>query len=111
MAAYVTVAPRRLVLKGKAGDRIAETVRIIPETDEPLTITKVSAVRGVDFDYTLEQIELAEKQIYALRVENKRKEPGRYYDTIELQTDSDVIGSIPVVVSGIIRPADTDTDQ
>ncbi len=108
VAAYITVEPRRLVLKGKAGQAIAQTVRIIPETDDPLTITKVSAVRGEDFDYFLEKIELSGKQIYALRVENTRQEPGRYYDTIHLSTDSDAVNTISVVVAGVIQPADKD---
>lgn len=105
------MAPRRLILKGRAGEPIAETVRIIPETDEPLTITKVSAVRGVDFDYTLEPVKMSDKTIFALRVENKRQKPGRYYDTIHLQTDSEVIRSFSIVVSGVILPADESSGQ
>lgn len=108
--AYVTVAPRRVILKGKAGEPVAQTIRIIPETDEPLNIINVSAVRGVDFDYKMEEIELSGKKIYALRVENKRQEPGRYYDTINLKTDSDVSKTISIVVSGIIQPADQDLE-
>jgi hypothetical protein len=103
LEAYVTVAPRRVILKGKAGEPVAQTIRIIPETDEPLKITNVTAVRGVDFDYDIEEIELSGKTIYALRVENKRQEPGRYYDTINMTTDNDEFKKISVVVSGIIQ--------
>lgn len=102
---YVTVSPRRVILKGRQGESIAQTVKIFPETDEGLNITGLSAARGVDIDYRLSQIRENGKNGYALHVENQRDKPGRFYDTVFLKTDSDVAGTISIVVSGLLRPA------
>lgn len=104
--AYVTVSPRRVILKGRQGETIAQTVKIFPATDKGINITGLSAARGVDIDYRLDQIRENGKNGYALRVENRRDKPGRFYDTVFLKTDSDVAGTISIVVSGLLRPAD-----
>lgn len=99
---YITVEPRRVVLRGRAGEKISETVRIIPQTDDPFHIREVSAIRGVDVGYTLEALEESGKRGYALHLENRRKTPGRYHDSIKLETDSDVAETITIAVGGVI---------
>ncbi|MCF8035644.1 MAG: hypothetical protein K9K62_02105 [Desulfobacteraceae bacterium] len=99
---YITVEPRRVVLRGRAGEKISETVRIIPQTDDPFHIRAVSAIRGVDVRYTLEELEESGKKGYALHLENRRKIPGRYHDSIKLETDSDVAETITIAVGGVI---------
>lgn len=109
--AYVTVSPRRVILKGRQGEDIAQTVKIMPETDKGLNIIRVSAARGVDMAYRLDQIRENGKKGYALHVENRRDKPGRFYDTIFLKTDSSVAGTISIAVSGLLRPAEPDKNR
>ena len=108
---YITVDPRRVVLRGTVGEKIAETVRILPQTGDPFHIKRVSAVRGVDVSYTLEQIEVSGKKAYALHLENRKQTPGRYHDAIHVKTDSDVAGRITIPVSGIITVAEKQEKQ
>lgn len=91
-----------MVLRGRAGEKISETVRIIPQTDDPFHIRDVSAIRGVDVRYTLEEVEESGKKGYALHLENRRKTPGRYHDSIHVKTDSDVAETITIAVGGVI---------
>ncbi len=93
-----------MVLRGRAGEKISETVRIIPQTDDPFHIREVSAIRGVDVRYRLEEIEESGKKGYALHLENRRKTPGRYHDSIHVKTDSDVAETITIAVGGLILP-------
>lgn len=102
---YVKIEPRRVKLSGTAGSKIKETVEIIPQTEDSFHIRKVSAVRGTDIECRLEETEVSGRKAYVLHVENKRKEPGRFYDSIHLETDSDLIDRITIAVSGYIRPA------
>ncbi|MBS3732791.1 MAG: hypothetical protein KGY42_07780 [Desulfobacterales bacterium] len=89
-------------MRGRAGEKISETVRIIPQTDDPFHIRDVSAIRGVDVRYTLEEVEESGKKGYALHLENRRKTPGRYHDSIHVKTDSDVAETITIAVGGVI---------
>ncbi|MCF8026538.1 MAG: hypothetical protein K9J79_10090 [Desulfobacteraceae bacterium] len=105
MKPYITVEPRRVSLRGRTGEEISQTVRIIREAGEPFSISKVSAVRGVDVKYELEEIKDSGKKGYALHIKNTRQRPGRYHDSIHVETDSERIGRITIAVSGIIQPA------
>ncbi|MFW6080495.1 MAG: hypothetical protein ACOC7W_01185 [Desulfosalsimonas sp.] len=101
---YVTVEPRRVNLRGKAGEDISTTVKVLRETQEPFKIREVSMVRGEYIDCTLEEIEDSGKTGYLMHVKNTRKKPGRYYDSIHLETDSERMSRITIAVSGIIQP-------
>ncbi|MFP4159740.1 MAG: hypothetical protein ACLFQ9_05140 [Desulfobacterales bacterium] len=100
---YVTVEPRRVNLRGTAGEEISRTVKITRETDEPFDIREVSAVRGENIELTLEETEESGRKVYTLLVENTREKPGRYHDSIHLETDSDRMDRITIAVSGIIQ--------
>ncbi|MFP4194101.1 MAG: hypothetical protein ACLFRO_04085 [Desulfobacterales bacterium] len=103
---YVTVEPRCVNLRGAAGEKISETVRILSQTKEALSTMEVSAVRGNDIVYELEEIKDSGEKGYLLHVKNIREKPGRYYDSIHLETDSERIGRITIPVSGIIQSAE-----
>ncbi|MFW6335284.1 MAG: DUF1573 domain-containing protein, partial [Desulfosalsimonas sp.] len=103
---YVTAEPRRVNLRGAAGEKISETVRILSQTKEALSTMEVSAVRGNDIVYELEEIKDSGEKGYLLHVKNIREKPGRYHDSIHLETDSERIGRITIPVSGIIQSAE-----
>ncbi|MFW6011003.1 MAG: hypothetical protein ACOC8Q_00665 [Desulfosalsimonas sp.] len=106
MEPYVTVEPRRVKLRGRVDEEISRQVRIVPETDDPFGIRKVSAVRGTDIVWELEEISDSGKKSYVLHIKNSRNKPGRYYDSIHLKTESERIGRITIPVSGIIQAAE-----
>lgn len=101
---FVRVEPERVTLNGQVGEPVSETVRIIPQSDKPFEVVRVHALRGTDIAYELETIEVDGKKAYALHVRNNKKTAGRYYDKIFLKIDSDVVDSIPIIVSGNIAP-------
>lgn len=102
----VRVEPDRVMLSGTAGEKIDALVKIIPETKEPFNVGGVSALRGTEIAYRIEPIDEGGKKAFALHVDNTKKEPGRYYDKIFVKTDSDVVNTITVIISGDIRPVE-----
>ena len=84
----VTVTPPNVRLFGSAGVKIEQTVSIVPEPDFPFAIVKTSARDGRNIHYRLQQEQNSGRVSYLLTVENRRAEEGRYYDRIELTTDS-----------------------
>jgi len=104
--ASVRVDPERVTLIGNAGKKIDATVRIVPETKEPFSIVSISALRGTEIAYRLQPVDEGGKRMYLLHVENNKQNPGRYYDKIFLKTDSTVVETITVIVSGDIRTED-----
>lgn len=101
----VTLTPSRVIFTGHVGEALVQTIIITPETDKPFKIVGVSAMRGIDFQYKLKEKDRFDKNVYILTVTNTRKKPGRYYDRISLKTDSKIIKTIPIMVSGNLKPA------
>jgi hypothetical protein len=99
---FATIKPPRVHLKGAAGDSIRQQVTIIPETPEPFRILKVQAMKGTEIRYELESTEVSGRRAYALTVENKRQEPGRYFDRLVLITDVSDHHPLSVIVTGNI---------
>jgi len=102
----VTLTPSRVVFSGHVGDSLTQIVTIAPETDKPFKIVDVSAMKGIDFKYELSENDRFDKKTYALTVTNTRTEPGRYYDKIYLKTDSKLIKTITIMVSGNLKPVE-----
>jgi len=101
---FVRVEPERVTLTGRVGEPISRTVLITPETNELFEVVRVHALRGTEIAYELETIETDGKKTYALHVRNNKQNAGRYYDKIFLTINSDVVDSIPIIISGNIQP-------
>ena len=95
----VSIKPRRLALTGSARDPVKGSVNIIPNDKYPFSITEVKPRDGKNIKYDLKEVEESGKRIYVLTVENLKKEKGRYYDTINLKTDSKYLPEIRINVS------------
>jgi hypothetical protein len=94
-----SIKPRRLTLKGSAREPVKGSVKIIPNAKYPFSITEVKPRDGKNIKYDLREVEESGKKIYILTVENLKKEKGRYYDTINLKTDSKYMPEIRISVS------------
>ena len=75
-----------------------------PEKKYPFKILKASAKDGNNIKFELEEVELSAKGAYELKVENLKKDTGRYFDTIILHTDSQIRPQLMVKVYGNLRP-------
>ena len=85
---FVTINPRAIRLFGSPEEQIKATVNITPEKKYPFKISNITALKGENIAYKMEEVKNGEKSGYLLTVENLKKDKGRYYDMINLKTDS-----------------------
>lgn len=103
----ITVSPSEVRLSGKAGTPLRTVVQIIPDVNYPFNIKKVYAESGKDIQYRLKTVNDPErKHRHILFVENIRRVPGEYVDTIHILTDSKVQPDIRVSVYGRLSDAE-----
>ena len=98
-----SIKPRRLRLRGSAGEPVKGSVNIIPNDKYPFSITEMKPRDGKNIKYDLKEVEESGKKIYVLTVENLKKEKGSYDDMISLKTDSKDQPEIRIIVSARIR--------
>ena len=101
---FVTINPRHVNLRGTAGDAIKTKVILIPEEKYPFKILNVRARNGKYIKFQLEEVQQSNNIGYEIRVENLKKDAGRYYDTILVDTDSKIRPHLDVRVYGYLRP-------
>lgn len=100
---FAEIKPDRVRLAGPAESPLVAEVEIIPRKDFPFTIGGLKAKSGKFIKYELAQRCTDGKDRCILRVENTRKEKGRYADAIYLSTDTKIRPTIPVCITGIIE--------
>ena len=100
---FVTIIPKNVTLRGFVGDQLKTTVKIIPEEKYPFKIIESKAINGKNIRFKLEEHKLPKGIEYVLIVENLKKDKGRYYDNISLETDSKIRPQIRIRVNGSIR--------
>jgi len=101
---FADIQPARLMLTGTAGQPLKASVSIVPEKNYPFKIIRVSAKKG---DFVKASLAGDKKQTdgagYKIEVENLKTDAGRYYDSIEIRTDSKIRPKLTVPVYGNIR--------
>jgi hypothetical protein len=100
---FVTIRPSQVRLRGVAGEEIKAKVAIIPAPKYPFEILKVRARDGHDISYQLSEEKSGNGKNYALVVENKRMQSGKYFDIITLETDSKIRPELYIRVYGDLR--------
>ena len=100
---FVTINPKRVRLRGIAGEQIKKKVTITPEKKYPFKIVKASARDGKNIHFELKEEKGEKGPIYALLIENKRSEKGRYFDLITLETDSKIQPKLSIRINGDLR--------
>lgn len=101
---FAIINPKRVYLKGEVGKEIKGSVKIAPAVEGSFEIVKANAAKGENIQITLTEAEESGKKVYLLTVENTRKTPGTYDDTIRLTTSSEVQKEISIPVRGDIWP-------
>ena len=99
---FATITPKNVQLIGSAGTAVKGTVAIVPEKNYPFKIVNTRAQSGRNIRYALKEEKNSEKLTYVLTIENLKQEKGRYYDKIELETDSQLKPKISIPVYGRI---------
>ncbi len=102
---FATITPKKAVLIGTVSEEISRVITIVPETEKPFNIVKITPLKGVDFRYSLEEIVSAGKKEFKLTVENTKETAGRYYDKFTIITDMSDYIPLTIIVSGDIRQA------
>lgn len=97
-----TLRPESVKLKGILGETIKKTLNLAPTGDNPFTIQEISAKRGHNIRFDLEEIKKRNGVRYKLTVENTAKTPGLYFDKLHVITDSDIKPVISITVIGKI---------
>lgn len=98
------IQPTRVLLTGRAGQSISQTVTIIPETDPPFHIVDTRTLEGTHLSHRLEKTKISGKRAYRMVVKNRMKQPGRYFDRIFIQTDRSDDSEFTIPVTGHILP-------
>ncbi|MBL7172285.1 MAG: hypothetical protein ISS68_05555, partial [Desulfobacteraceae bacterium] len=99
----VAITPSANVrLRGYAGEPLKASVRITPNDNSHFSILEVKPRDGKNIKCDLQEVRESGKKVYVLTVENLKREKGRYYDTINLKTDSKQMPEIRIGVSGRI---------
>ncbi len=102
MKKFATITPKNVRLFGSAGTPVKGTVAIVPGKNYPFKIVKTRAQSGRNIRYALTEEKSTDKLTYVLTIENLKKDKGRYYDKIELETDSQIKPKISIPVYGQI---------
>jgi hypothetical protein len=99
---FATITPKNVRLFGSAGTTVKGAVAIIPEKNYPFKIVNTRAQSGRNIRYALKEEKGTDKLTYLLTIENLKQDKGRYYDKIELETDSQLKPKISIPVYGRI---------
>jgi len=100
---FAEIRPERARLAGPVGTPVFAEVEIIPRKEYPFTIQSVRAKDGRFIKYELKERCTDGRNRCVVRVENKRKEKGRYVDSILVRTDSSLRREISFFVFGMIQ--------
>jgi len=100
---FADIKPKFVRFNGEAGEKLALDVSITEEAEYPFIIKKVKAKNNQFIKFTLSEPAKGTPKKYLLHVENTKKDPGRYADAIEIQTDSKIQPVITIGVYGYIR--------
>jgi len=89
-------------LEGDVGKQIKRTITITANEKYPFKIINARAKVGKDIRYELKEVKKSGGEKYLLYVENLKKQTGRYYDIIYLNTSKRPLPEITIRVIGNI---------
>jgi hypothetical protein len=105
------ITPPMVLLKGKVDEKITQTITIFPNTDASIEVKKITALKGIDFKFSIEDYEEFGRKGYKLTVENIKTTEGRYSDKIIIVTNKSDLPTLSIVVSGDIKKNDNSKEE
>lgn len=100
---FAEIRPERVRLAGQAGQELFADVEIVPRKDYPFVIGDIKAKNGEFIKYEVVRGCADGDAGCTLRVENTRKEKGRYVDVLYVDTGSKLHPTIAIYITGIIQ--------
>lgn len=97
---FADIKPASVSLRGFAGEKIQQKVRIVPREEYPFNIVSSRAHVGRNIRFKVKENWLGSE--YIVTVENLKMNKGGYGDTIILETDSEIKPEIRIPVYGRI---------
>ena len=105
VAEFAVITPKRVVLRGTAGQPVKGMVTIVSKDTYPFNITAATARYGNNIHFEYKEIQQSESKGYLLTIENVMTHKGRYSDTVILKTDSPIRPEITIQVFANIAEA------
>lgn len=100
---FAIITPKSVKLEGTADQEIKRIVKIIPEKKHPFKILGTRLERKEEnIRFELEEVKKGKGLEYLLTIENLKKEKGRYFNSVNLKTDSKIQPEIKIRVYGNI---------
>ena len=100
---FAIIRPQYAQLRGPVGKEVKSTISITPEEKYPFKILDVRLKNGKNVKASFEERESTKgRPVFAVRLENLKTDPGRYYDQVLLDTDSKVKPTLAIAVYGQI---------
>jgi hypothetical protein len=100
---FVTITPRQIKLNATVGSTQSVSVTVLPEKKYPFKIVSAEADKGQFIRFEIKDIKKSDRDAYLITVENTKTTKGRFFDTIKLQTDSEIRPMIDIWVFGSIK--------
>ena len=100
---FATITPTRLIMRGLVNASVKGRVKIIPEKKYPFKILGIKAKNGKAIQFDLTDYREGAQEGFLLTVTNLRKEKGRYFDILTMETDSEIKPEITIGVHLIIE--------
>ena len=101
---FASLSPYRVWLKGRVGDPISSSSRIVPNPAYPFSILALRARKGFWFEHTFAPFEHDGRPAYEITVTNTRTKPGPYQDVLFVQTDHPERPEFKIRIEGRIEP-------
>ncbi len=99
---FADINPPRARLFGSADQDIQTVARIVARDKYPFEIKSVRSENPGNISFDLQRQEVARGIVYHLTIKNLKRAPGRYFDTLIIETDSAIMPEIKYFVIGII---------
>jgi len=103
---FASIIPKRVALRGSAGQPVKGRVTIVPREKYPFKIIAARAWYGDKIRFKYEEIKNSNPKGYLLTIENLLTHKGRYVDAVVLKTDSPIQPEITIQVYADIAAAD-----
>ena len=100
---FAEIRPERVRLMGTGDQPLSVRVEIIPRKEFRFKIQSIEAKKGHFIKYKLIETCDAGGNHCVIRIENTKKDKGRYLDAIYVKTDSRLRPVIPIYITGLIR--------
>ncbi len=104
----VKIDPKTVVFKGPVSNEFEQVVYITPSEKYRFSITDLVLKNGLNITADLLPPGEEGDSTWQLVVKNIRKEPGRYFDTIVLATDSQTMPELKIRVFGMFTEPGSD---